>query len=138
MIVVALVYAPLAPLVPLFAAAAFAISLWVYKYQVGSSHISHLNEVLSLTICFTLQLMYVSVSKIETGGRLWNVAINRVLIGIVSTLAISFSWTLELINFHLQLVMQALMALSVGLQNNWFWSIALCVTRRICARYPGS
>lgn len=33
---VALVYAPLAPLVPLFAAAAFAISMWVYKYQVSS------------------------------------------------------------------------------------------------------
>lgn len=43
---VALVYAPLAPLVPLMAAAVFWVSSIVYKYQ----------------------LMFVFVSKVESGG----------------------------------------------------------------------
>lgn len=34
MIAVALVYAPIAPLVPLFASGAFAVSSVIYKYQV--------------------------------------------------------------------------------------------------------
>jgi hypothetical protein len=34
MVAVALVYAPIAPLVAIFAACAFAVSTWVYKYQV--------------------------------------------------------------------------------------------------------
>lgn len=57
--------------------------MWVYKYQ----------------------LMYVCVSRVETGGRLWNVVINRVLWGL--------------------LMMHALMAVSIGLQTNWYYSIAL-------------
>lgn len=70
LVVVALVYAPLAPLVALFGMFAFAISYWVGKYN----------------------LMYVAVPRSETGGRLWNVAINRVLMALVrrcSTLACS-------------------------------------------------
>jgi hypothetical protein len=62
MVAVGLVYAPLAPIVPLFAAVAFGISVAVYKYQ----------------------LMYVCVSKVETGGRLWRVIINRLLASLVS------------------------------------------------------
>lgn len=58
MVGVACVYSPLAPLVPLFASVAFAASVAVYKYQ----------------------LMYVSVTKVETGGRLWPVAVNRILV----------------------------------------------------------
>jgi hypothetical protein len=71
---VGLVFAPLAPLVALAAAIVFWLSSWVYKYQ----------------------MMFVYVSKVETGGRLWNVAINRLL----------FSVTL----------MQALLILTIGLQ----------------------
>ena len=43
---VGMVFAPIAPLVPLAAAIVFWISSWVYKYQ----------------------LMFVFVSKVETGG----------------------------------------------------------------------
>ncbi|GAA6058859.1 hypothetical protein JCM10212_002803 [Sporobolomyces blumeae] len=82
-VAVSLVYAPIAPLVVAFGAAAFAVSSWVYKYQ----------------------LMYVSVSRSETGGRLWNVAVNRILLGV--------------------LFMHAFMAVSIGLQSEWFYAIAL-------------
>lgn len=61
-VAVVFAYAPLAPLVAAFGACVFAVSYWVYKYQN----------------------LYVSVTKIETGGRLWNVAINRVLTALVS------------------------------------------------------
>ncbi|KAM0747717.1 DUF221-domain-containing protein [Meredithblackwellia eburnea MCA 4105] len=83
MMVVGLVYAPLAPLVPLFAASAFCISYYVYKYQ----------------------LMYVSISRVETGGRLWRVAINRML------------WAL--------VTMQLVMVLTIGLQRGWYNAIAV-------------
>ncbi|KIY50261.1 DUF221-domain-containing protein [Fistulina hepatica ATCC 64428] len=71
---VALVFAPLAPLVAIEAAVVFWISSFVYKYQ----------------------LMFVYVSKVESGGRLWNVVINRLLISVV--------------------LMQALMVLTIGIQ----------------------
>ncbi|KAK4049970.1 hypothetical protein OIV83_003794 [Microbotryomycetes sp. JL201] len=83
LVIVGLVYAPLAPLVPLFAAAAFSISVWVYKYQ----------------------LMYVCVSRVETGGRLWNVCINRIL------------WAL--------VTMHVFMGVSICLQTNYYYAIAL-------------
>ncbi|KAF8891786.1 hypothetical protein BD779DRAFT_1670745 [Infundibulicybe gibba] len=71
---VGLVFAPLAPLVVLAAAVVFWMGSWVYKYQ----------------------LMFVFVSKVETGGRLWNVVINRLLFTV--------------------LIMQTLMILTIGLQ----------------------
>jgi hypothetical protein len=71
---VGLVFAPLAPLVAVAAAIVFWMSSWVYKYQ----------------------LMFVFVSKVESGGRLWNVVINRLLFSV--------------------LLMQALMILTIGLQ----------------------
>ncbi|GAA6054811.1 hypothetical protein JCM3770_007446 [Rhodotorula araucariae] len=83
LVVVALVYAPIAPLVALFGVAAFAISYWVGKYN----------------------LLYVAVPRSETGGRLWNVAINRCLMAL--------------------LLMHLFMAVSIGLQTNWFYAIAL-------------
>ena len=81
MCTVALVFSPLAPLVPLAAAIIFWISSFVYKYQ----------------------LMFVYVTKVESGGvshqhrtrdfggshmfsvsqRLWNVVINRLLWAVV-------------------------------------------------------
>ncbi|GAA5973539.1 hypothetical protein JCM11641_007107 [Rhodosporidiobolus odoratus] len=82
-VAVALVYAPIAPLVGLFAAGVFFLASWIYKYQ----------------------LLYVSVTRSETGGRLWNVAINRVL------------WALVL--------MHIFMAISIGLQTNWFYAVSL-------------
>ncbi|SCZ94465.1 BZ3500_MvSof-1268-A1-R1_Chr12-2g03916 [Microbotryum saponariae] len=83
MVAVALVYAPIAPLVPLFGCFAFAVSYWVYKYQ----------------------LMYVNTTRVETGGRLWNVCINRVLVCVV--------------------LMHALMAVTMGLTSNWYHSISI-------------
>ncbi|KAJ7125115.1 hypothetical protein C8R44DRAFT_618715 [Mycena epipterygia] len=71
---VGLVFAPLAPLVALAAAVVLWMSSIVQKYQ----------------------LMFVYVSKVESGGRLWNVVINRVLFIVV--------------------LMQLLMALTIGLQ----------------------
>ncbi|KAF8756367.1 hypothetical protein RHS01_04471 [Rhizoctonia solani] len=61
MAAVGLMYAPLAPLVALAAAVVFWLSSLVYKYQ----------------------LMFVFVSKVESGGRLWNVVMNRLLVGVI-------------------------------------------------------
>mgnify|MGYP001560130533 CR=1 len=72
-------YTPLAPLVPLFAAAAFTVSYLVYKYQVRSL----LSFCKSTRTDECMQLMYVSISRVETGGRLWRVAINRILFALV-------------------------------------------------------
>ncbi|PVF95251.1 DUF221-domain-containing protein [Serendipita vermifera] len=74
---VGLVYAPLAPLVALAAAVVFWISSFVYKYQI----------------------MFVFVSKVESGGRLWNPVINRLLTSLV--------------------LMQLLMTLTIGLAHGW-------------------
>ncbi|OCB91034.1 DUF221-domain-containing protein [Sanghuangporus baumii] len=74
---VAIMFAPLAPLVALAGAIIFWINSFVYKYQ----------------------LMFVHVTKVESGGRLWNVVINRLL------------WTV--------VFMQALMVLTIGLQEGW-------------------
>jgi hypothetical protein len=77
MAAVGLVFAPLAPLVCVACAIVFWLSSWVYKYQ----------------------LMFVFVSKVETGGRLWNVVVNRLLFCVV--------------------MMQCLMVLTIGLQYGW-------------------
>jgi len=74
MAAVGLIFAPLAPLVALAAGVVFWMSSWVYKYQ----------------------LMFVYITKVETGGRLWNVVINRLMFIVV--------------------LMQALMVLTIGLQ----------------------
>ncbi|KAH0829161.1 hypothetical protein J3R83DRAFT_2670 [Lanmaoa asiatica] len=93
MATVALVFAPLSPLVSLAAAIVFWISSWVYKYQ----------------------LMFVFITQVETGGvsveviyrkhhtnstflcqRLWNIVVNRLLVSVV--------------------LMQLLMVLTIGLQ----------------------
>lgn len=55
---VAMIYAPLAPLVVVFAAIIFWACSFIYKYQ----------------------LMYVFVTKHETGGMLWRPIINRLLV----------------------------------------------------------
>lgn len=81
MLLVAFVYAPLAPLVPLLACGAFFASSWIYKYQ----------------------LMYISITRCESGGRLWRMLINRVLFAIC--------------------VMHAFFWLTIGLQLGWFKSI---------------
>jgi calcium permeable stress-gated cation channel len=74
MAAVGLVFAPLAPLVALAACVVFWMGSWVYKYQ----------------------LMFVYITKVETGGRLWNIVINRLMFIVV--------------------FMQALMVLTIGLQ----------------------
>jgi len=48
---IGLIYAPLAPLVTAFTMVVFWISAYIYKYQ----------------------LLYVYVSRVESGGRMWNV-----------------------------------------------------------------
>ncbi|EAU91270.2 hypothetical protein CC1G_06905 [Coprinopsis cinerea okayama7 len=83
---VGLVFAPLAPLVALAACCVFWMGSWVYKYQ----------------------LMFVYVSKVESGGRIWNVVINRLLFCV--------------------LLMQSLMVLTIGLQKGFrslLWLSAL-------------
>lgn len=83
---VAMVFAPIAPLVAVAGAVVFWVSSWVYKYQ----------------------LMFVFVSQVETGGRLWNVVVNRLLVGII--------------------LMQALMCLTIGLQlgfRTFYWVATL-------------
>ncbi|KAJ7686512.1 hypothetical protein B0H17DRAFT_1204191 [Mycena rosella] len=74
---VGLVFAPLAPLVALAAAVVLWMSSIVEKYQ----------------------LMFVFITKVESGGRLWNVVINRLLFTVV--------------------LMQLLMTLTIGLQYGW-------------------
>ncbi|KAJ3557457.1 hypothetical protein NM688_g1463 [Phlebia brevispora] len=79
---VGLVFAPLAPLVAVAGAVVFWVSSVVYKYQ----------------------LMFVFVSRVETGGRLWNVVMNRLLAAVM--------------------LMQALMVVTIGLQQSlkpWYW-----------------
>ncbi|KAJ7496910.1 hypothetical protein FB451DRAFT_1209236 [Mycena latifolia] len=71
---VGLVFAPLAPLVALAAAVVLWMSSIVQKYQ----------------------LMFVYITKVESGGRLWNVVVNRLLFTVV--------------------LMQLLMTLTIGLQ----------------------
>ncbi|KAJ7188676.1 hypothetical protein C8R46DRAFT_27864 [Mycena filopes] len=74
---VGLVFAPLAPLVALAAAVVLWMSSIVEKYQ----------------------LMFVYVTKVESGGRLWNVVINRLLFTVV--------------------LMQLVLTLTIGLQYGW-------------------
>jgi len=74
---VGLVFAPLAPLVAIAACIVFWLGSWIYKYQ----------------------LMFVFVSKVESGGRLWNVVVNRLLFCV--------------------LLMQLLMILTIGLQKGF-------------------
>lgn len=81
MLLVAFVYAPLAPLVPLLAAVAFFASSWIYKYQ----------------------LMYISITRCESGGRLWRMLVNRVLFALCA--------------------MHAFLWLTIGLQLGWMKSI---------------
>lgn len=54
---IGLIYAPLAPLVAIGACLVFWFSSVVYKYQ----------------------LLYVYVSRAESGGRMWNVYVNRLI-----------------------------------------------------------
>ncbi|GMK57068.1 hypothetical protein CspeluHIS016_0309080 [Cutaneotrichosporon spelunceum] len=79
MATVGLVYAPLAPLVAIGTLFAFFFSLMVYKYQ----------------------LLYVYVTKAESGGRMWNVYINRLYCGVI--------------------LMQLLMVLTVALVRPGYW-----------------
>ncbi|BEJ11918.1 hypothetical protein CspHIS471_0203780 [Cutaneotrichosporon sp. HIS471] len=77
---VGLVYAPLAPLVAIGALFAFVFSLMVYKYQ----------------------LLYVYITKAESGGRMWNVYVNRLYVGVI--------------------LMQLLMVLTVALvRPGYYW-----------------
>lgn len=80
---VGLVYAPIGPLVTIGATLVFWFSLVVYKYQ----------------------LLYVYVSRAESGGRMWNVYCNRLLWGV--------------------LLMQLLMVLTTGLiRDHWLDAVA--------------
>ncbi|KAJ7582576.1 hypothetical protein C8J56DRAFT_1005551 [Mycena floridula] len=73
MVAVGLVFAPLAPLVALAACIVFWMSSAVYKF--------------------------VYITKVETGGRLWNVVVNRLLFSVV--------------------MMQILLVLTIGIQHGF-------------------
>lgn len=80
---IAIVYVPLAPLVGIFAAAVLWMASFVYQHQ----------------------LMYVYTTKSETGGRLWLLAVNRLLVILV--------------------FMQLVIAVAIGLrQQNWVKAIS--------------
>ncbi|TXT12955.1 hypothetical protein VHUM_01356 [Vanrija humicola] len=80
---VGLVYAPIAPMVPIGAMIVFWFSSVVYKYQ----------------------LLYVYISRAESGGRMWNVYVNRLIINC--------------------LLMQLLMVATTGLiRGQWLDAIA--------------
>lgn len=77
-------YAPLAPLVPLLASFAFFASSMIYKYQLlfvsitGRLQIAQLHDI-NVPTEFTRPLS----TGYESGGRMWRVAINRILICLV-------------------------------------------------------
>ncbi|SNX85875.1 uncharacterized protein MEPE_04584 [Melanopsichium pennsylvanicum] len=75
----AMIYAPLAPLVVVFSAVIFWINSFIYKYQ----------------------LMYVFVTKHETGGMLWRPTINRLLfcIGFMQVILI-LAVVLDTLNYY--------------------------------------
>ncbi|KAF5322095.1 hypothetical protein D9619_001978 [Psilocybe cf. subviscida] len=75
--VTGILFAPLAPLVSLAAAIIFWLSSWVYKYQ----------------------LVYKFVTRVESGGRAWNVVINRLMFGCI--------------------FMQLIMIFTIGLQSEF-------------------
>ncbi|RXW14887.1 hypothetical protein EST38_g10967 [Candolleomyces aberdarensis] len=77
MAAVGLVFAPLAPLVAVAACVVFWVGSCVYKYQ----------------------LMFLYVTRVESGGRMWNVVVNRLLFCV--------------------LLMQSLMILTIGLQKGF-------------------
>ena len=82
-VAVGMIYAPLAPLVAMGACIVFWFSSIVYKYQ----------------------LLYVWISRAESGGRMWNVYVNRLLATLV--------------------LMQLLMILTTGLiRRRWLDTIA--------------
>ncbi|WFD30636.1 hypothetical protein MSPP1_001657 [Malassezia sp. CBS 17886] len=81
---IALIYAPLAPLVSAFAAAVFWIASLVYKNQ----------------------FLYVYTTKSETGGRLWAVVVDQLLVTIA--------------------FMPLIIAIVVGLKQSWVKAVA-CV-----------
>jgi hypothetical protein len=87
MAVVGLIYAPLAPLVTLACMVVFWISSVVYKYQ----------------------LMFVFVTSVESGGRLWNVVINRLLAGVI----------------FMQMLMVATIGLALGWRDDFTWVATL-------------
>lgn len=109
-VAVVFAYAPLAPLVAAFGASVFVVSYYVYKYQN----------------------LYVSVPRTETGGRLWNVVINRMLTALVSRNAHTRAGAVSTCRAQAltslsssQLLMHLFMAVSIGLKSNWFYAIAL-------------
>ncbi|KAF9565599.1 DUF221-domain-containing protein [Agrocybe pediades] len=57
MTAVGILFAPLAPLVTLAAAIVFWLCSWIYKYQ----------------------LVFMFITRVESGGRAWNVVVNRIL-----------------------------------------------------------
>ena len=69
---VGLIYAPLAPLVAIGAAAVFWFSSVVVSALVQQSGFTLIRQ-------YKYQLLYVYVSRAESGGRMWNVYCNRLI-----------------------------------------------------------
>lgn len=76
MAAVGFVYAPLAPLVAIGALVAFMFSLMVVSS--GSAFLRS-----QLTSQYKYQLLYVYITKAESGGRQWNVYVNRLYVGVI-------------------------------------------------------
>ena len=104
MVAVAFSYAPLAPLVSVFAAVAFFASSMIYKYQ----------------------LLFVSVTEVESGGRMWKPAINRMLVCLVFQQGRTQQREVSTLELTTSNVCIAILVLTIGLQQGWIRSIA-CV-----------
>jgi calcium permeable stress-gated cation channel len=82
MATVGFVFAPLVPLVALAAAVVLWVSSWVYKYQLMFVFVSRV-ETGGVSTLFTL-LLRLNLRKLTWHSqRLWNVVINRVLVAVM-------------------------------------------------------
>lgn len=102
---VAFIYAPLAPLVSVFAAIAFWASWVTSKYFLMFVAVT---RYVAQSPYFKVQsegaLIRLADARVETGGRMWRVVINRTLFCMIA--------------------MQLLVILTIGLQRGWINSIS--------------
>lgn len=111
MAAVGLVYAPLAPLVAIGALIAFVFSLMVVSGIYFCS-------VWKLTPQYKYQLLYVYITKAESGGRQWNVYVNRLYIGVL------LMQLLMVLSKSLSYILTHAPAMALVRDNNWYNLIA--------------
>ena len=93
---VGLFFAPLAPLVAVAAAVVFWISSWVYKYQLMFVYVSRV-ETGGVCHAVTIQLQNILI----TPQRIWNVITNRMLASLILMQAIMVLSELNLLYYSI-------------------------------------